>query len=52
MVNTVPKNVKRRAPRHNLASGVVEAALPSEPPRVCVTGGSSPENPATALASR
>jgi hypothetical protein len=54
MMDTVSEDVKRRAPRHNLASGAVasEAALSSDPPRGCVTGGRSPENPATTLASR
>jgi hypothetical protein len=54
MVDTVSKDVKRRAPRPDLARGAVasEAAVSSYPPRVCVTCGSSPENPGTALASR
>lgn len=54
MVDTVSEDGKRGAPRHNLASGAVagDAALSSDPPRVCVTGGSSPGNPATSLAAR
>lgn len=57
MMDTVSEEVKRRAPRHDLASRAQtavrrEAALSSDPPRGCVTGGSSPENPATTLALR
>ena len=56
MMVTVSEGVKRRAPRHDLASRAQtalgrEAALASDPPPVCVTGG-TPGNPATTLASR
>ena len=57
MMDTVPNDAKRRTPQHipaSRAQTVVarEAALSSACPRVCVTGTRSPENPATALASR
>jgi hypothetical protein len=57
MMDTVSEEVRRRARRHDLASRAQtalgrEAPLSSEPPRVCVTGGSAPENPATTLAVR
>jgi len=55
MIDTVSEDVKRRAPRHDLASRAQtavgrEAALSSDPPRVCVTGDSYPENPASTFA--
>jgi hypothetical protein len=57
MMDTVSEDVKRHAPRRDLASRAqtavgTEAALSSDPPRVCVMGGSAPENPATTLAVR
>ena len=57
MMDTVSEDLKRRAPRHDPASRAQtavgrEAALSSDPPRVCVTGGYSPENRATTLALR
>ena len=57
MMDTVSEDVKRRARRDDLASRAQtavgrEAALSSDPPRVCATGEGSPENPATTLALR
>ena len=57
MMDTLSEDVKRRAPRHDLASRAQtavgrEGALSSDRPQVCVTGGSSLENPATTLALR
>jgi hypothetical protein len=57
MMDTVSEDVKRRAPRHDLASRAQtavgrEAALSSDLRWVCVTVGGSPANRATTLASR
>jgi hypothetical protein len=56
-MDTVPEDMERRTPRHDLASRVQtavgsDAALSFDPPRVGATGGSFPENQPTALALR